>query len=91
LDLFDDPNIKKKEAKKVIARIMTLIKSYSNRLLVVASLQETKYADLVMPSFDKRIVLSDLKHGKLNAELYDAGKTAAVSLTNKDLKIARRR
>jgi hypothetical protein len=90
LDLFDDPNIKKKEAKKVILRIMHLIKDVSDRLLIIASLQESKYADLVMPSFDKRIELSNLKYGKLNVELYNAGKTATILLTNRELTVARR-
>jgi hypothetical protein len=90
LDLFADPNIKKKEAKIVIARIMQLIKALSNRLLVVASLQETKYNELVMPSFEKRIALANGQNNRLNVELYNEGKKSAVSIMQKELKIVRR-
>lgn len=90
LDLFEDPNIKRKEAKKVIARIMQLLKSLADKLLVLASLQSTKYSELVMPSFDKRIELANANHGRLTVELYSNGKNATVSLTQKELTLVRR-
>jgi DNA-directed RNA polymerase subunit RPC12/RpoP len=87
LDLFADPNIKKKEAKTVIARIMKLITDASSRLLVIASLNEQKYADLIMSNFDKRITLSDAGHGRLTCELYDSNKQARVTLLERELKL----
>lgn len=90
LDLFEDPNIKRKEAKKVIARIMQLLNSLADKLLVLASLQSTKYSELVMPSFDNRIELANANHGRLTVELYNNGKNATVSLTQKELTLVRR-
>lgn len=79
LDMFDDPNIKKREAKKVISRIMGLIKDTSGKLLIVASIQEGNYAKLVMPDFEKRIMLSNANHSRLNVDLFNNGKQAKVT------------
>ena len=87
LDMFDDPNIKKKEAKKVIPRIMQLLADLSNRMLVIASIQKSKYADLIMPSFEKRILLGDARNSKLNVEVYNKGKKSVISLMQRELKI----
>lgn len=91
LDLFEDPNIKKKEAKKVISRIMESVDNTSSRFLVITSFQESKYADLVVPDFRKRIVLSSAKYNRLNAELYNEGKKTNVTLTEKELKLVPRK
>ncbi len=90
LDLFDDPNVKRKEAKIVIARIMKSLNTLANKLLVIALLQETKYANLVMPSFDKRITLSSAGHSRLEVGLYNGKSKANVTLSERDLKIVRR-
>ena len=87
LDLFDDPNIRKKEAKQVIERITKTLDSISGRLLVIASLQRGNYDDLILPHFDKRIILSAGECGKLTADIYNAKSSAKVTLTDKELKI----
>jgi hypothetical protein len=91
LDMFDDdPNIKKKEAKTVIARIIKLINEISSRRLVITSIRESKYAKLVMPNFDKRIMLSNANHNRLNVKLYSNERRANVVLSEKELKIIHR-
>ena len=87
LDLFDDPNIKKKEAKRVIERITKTLDAISGRLLVIASLQSGNYDDLVLPHFDKRIILSAGEHGKLSADVYNEESNVSVSLTEKELRL----
>jgi hypothetical protein len=87
LDLFDDPNINKREAKKVIARIMNLINDLSNKMLVIASFQESEYAELVMPNFDKRIILNGEDRNRLNVELYNGERTAKIALLQRELKL----
>jgi DNA-directed RNA polymerase subunit RPC12/RpoP len=90
LDMFDDdPNIKKKEAKTVIARMLKSINEVSTRRLVITSIQESKYAGLVIPSFGKRITLSNANHNRLNVELYSNERRANVVLSEKELKIIR--
>ena len=89
LDLFDDPNIKKKEAKRVIERVMKLINAISDRLLVITSISDIKYASLVMPSFDKRVMLSKTMRNRVNADLYNDGRKANVVLTEKELALVR--
>lgn len=91
LDLFDDPNIKKKEAKKQIFRMVEAINDVSGKVLVVASMQEGKHTDLVSRNFKKRIRLTDAKHGRLTAELYNHRERKNISLTEKDLKIVTKR
>lgn len=90
LDMFEDPNIKKKEAKKVITRIMQLLTDLSNRMLVLTSIQDSKYADIVIPKFDKRILLRDSRNNMLNVEVYNEGKKSVISLLQRELKIVRR-
>lgn len=89
LDLFEDPNIKKKEAKKVISRIMGILGDLSERLLVVASIQNGKYADLVMPRFEKRIVLGNASRNRLGVDLYNEGNKASIALSQKELALVR--
>lgn len=91
LDLFDDPNIKKKEAKRIIERIMSLINQASSKILVVASFQDGKYSSLVKPSFNKRIALSIANNGRLAIDLYNEGKKASVTITQKELTIVQRK
>jgi DNA-directed RNA polymerase subunit RPC12/RpoP len=90
LDLFEDPNIKKKEAKKVISRIMGTLGDISDRLLVVASIQNSKYADWVMPKFEKRIVLGNTSRSGLAVDLYNEGHKASITLSQKELALVRR-
>jgi hypothetical protein len=91
LDTFDDPNIKKKEARKVISRIMKSINETSGILLVVTSVQDSKYASLIFPNFRKRIILTSAKYNILNAELYNEGRKASVMLSEKELRLVNRR
>jgi len=85
LDLFEDPNIKKKEAKLVIGRIMKSLESISGKVLVITSLQPGKYADLVATEFDKRISL-DRERQKIQAALYDQGRRRQLVLTERELR-----
>jgi hypothetical protein len=89
LDLFEDPNIKKKEAKLVIARIMKAINDIANKLLVIATTNESEYSDLILPSFEKRIALTSGTQGRLNAKLYNQGRSESITLTERELKIVR--
>lgn len=85
LDLFDDdPNIKKKEAKRVIERIIKSIQSLSERVLIITSIQEGKYANLVVPNFEKCISLNKTRNNRL---LVTLNKKASVTLTERELKI----
>ena len=87
LDLFEDPNIKKKEAKKVISRIMDALGDISERLLVIASIQNGKYADLIMHNFKKRIVLGNASRGRLGVDLYNEDRKASITLSQKELRL----
>jgi hypothetical protein len=98
LDLFDDPNIKQKEAKRVIGRIMKSLDDTSSKLLVVISVQESnKYTKLVTSSgaaTKKQIIrLTNVKYGgrRLTGELYNQGDRKNISLTERDLKIVPKR
>jgi Rad51 len=102
LDLFDDPNIKQEEAKRIIGRIMKSLDDTSSKLLVIVSVQENnKYTKLVSASRTssttiKQIIrLTNTKGGRrLNAELYNDKqidrKKKNISLTGKELKIVQR-
>jgi DNA-directed RNA polymerase subunit RPC12/RpoP len=91
LDLFDDPNIKKKEAKRVITSTMQLIGSTSNKLFVIATTNEGKYSSLILPTFEKRIILAKGATTNLNVDLYNQGRKESVTLTERELKIVRTR
>ncbi|HEX9677703.1 hypothetical protein [Nitrososphaera sp.] len=86
LDLFDDPNIKRKEAERVVGRISKSIAEISNRLLVITSLQDGKYTGLVTPSFRQRIEMRKARYGRVSAELYNQRERNHVSLTEDELK-----
>jgi hypothetical protein len=89
LDLFDDPNIKQKEAKRVIGRIMKSLDATSSKLLIITSVQESnKYTKLIASGATKQIRLISAKYGRtLTAELYNQGDRKNISLTEKELKI----
>jgi transcription initiation factor TFIIIB Brf1 subunit/transcription initiation factor TFIIB len=97
LDLFDDPNIKQKEAKRIIGRIMKSLDATSSKLLVIISIQENnKYTRLVSASRAtttiNQIRLINAKYGRLNTDLYDQGnRKKSISLTEKEMKIVQRR
>lgn len=97
LDLFDDPNIKQKEAKRVIGRIMKSLDATSSKLPVIISIQENnKYTKLVSASrataIKQIIRLTDAKYGRLNTELYNQGnRKKSISLTEKEMKIVQRK
>lgn len=88
LDLFDDPNIKKKEAKRVIERIMKSVQSLSEKTLVVTSVQDGKYANLVVPSSEKCIIMRKDKDNRLSLAL---NKRQNINLTERELKIINRK
>jgi hypothetical protein len=88
LDLFDDPNIEKREAKRVIERILKSIQGLSERVLVITSIQEGKYANLVASSFEKRITLNKIRNNRLSVAL---NKKPSVTLTERELKIINQR
>jgi predicted RNA-binding Zn-ribbon protein involved in translation (DUF1610 family) len=98
LDLFDDPNIKQKEAKRVIERIMKSLDVTSSKLLAIISIQESnKYAKLVFAprattTIKQIIRLTDVKYGRLAAELCNnnqGDRKRSISLTEKELKIVK--
>lgn len=91
LDLFDDPNIKRKEARKVIERIMKRLSDISNKMLVIASLNDSVYADRVISSFEKRIAFKNVNHGRLNVDVYNQGRRARVTITERELKVVCRK
>lgn len=87
LDLFDDPNIKKKDAKRVIEGIMQSLGRLSDKLLVIASVQAGPYSKLVLPQFEKRITLGIDKRAKLSAAVYNGTKETTVAVTEKELRL----
>ena len=95
LDLFDDPNIKQKEAKRIIERVIKSLDAISSKLLVIVSIQENnKYTKLVSASratttIKQIIRLTNAMYGRLNTELYDNqnNRKKSISLTEKDLKM----
>lgn len=89
LDLFEDPNIKRREAKRVIDRIMKTIDALSNKLLVITSLQAGNYANSILPTFEKRIMLSIADRRKLYVEVYNAARSNEVTITENELKIVK--
>jgi hypothetical protein len=89
LDLFDDPNIKKRDAKRVIERIMRSLNDTASKMLVIATTNESKYSNLALPSFEKRIMLTSDAHSKLIAKLYNQGRSENIILTERELKIVR--
>jgi hypothetical protein len=83
----EEPNMRVKEAKKELGRIMKAIKEMSRRVLVITSIEEGKYARLILSEFEKRIDLSTDRHDRIRAQLYNQGHSKLISLTERDLKI----
>src|SRR5919202_2356963 len=97
LDLFDDPNIRQKEAKRIIGRIMKSLDTISDSLLVIASVQESnRYIELITTAKAaasapiKQIRLTNAKHGRLLTVIElknNQGDRKSISLSQKELKI----
>jgi hypothetical protein len=88
----EDPNMKIKDVRKEIAKIMKAINELSTRVLVVTSVQGgSKHSEPVLCTFKKRINLvqkeREEKHGTLKAELYNQQDRKIVNLTERELKI----
>lgn len=66
-----------------------IVGQYLSRLLVIASLRQGNYGDLVLPHFDKRVELTSAGHGKLNADIYDKTKTGIVAIAERELALVR--
>lgn len=86
----EEPNMRVKEAKKRIGKIMKTVEELSRRVLVVTSIQEGKYTKWVLPEFSKRIDLVRERHA-LNATLYNQGQSKTIRLTECELKIIGKR
>ena len=101
LDLFDDPNIRQKEAKRIIGRIMKSLDTISSSLLVIASVQESnRYIELIttaaraVSAATKQIRLTNAKHGRLLTVVElknNQGDRKSISLSQKELKIVPKR
>jgi hypothetical protein len=88
LDLFNDPNVKQKEAKKLISRVMLSLTNTSSKVLIITSMPEAnKYTSPIASEFGKRISLSNSNRGRLDAKLYNLGRQTDISLTERELKI----
>ncbi len=88
LNSFDEEqNMKLKEVRKELGRIMKALNELSKKVVVVTSIHEGRYAHLVLPEFEKRIDLKSEMGGRLTAELYNRGQRKTVSLTQRELKI----
>lgn len=86
----EEQNMRVKEAKKEIGRMMKALNESSRKVLIVTSIQDGRYAGLVLPEFKKHINLASGKHGRLIAELYNKGERKTVAVTEKELKIVPR-
>ncbi|MDQ3835448.1 MAG: hypothetical protein M3270_00730 [Thermoproteota archaeon] len=93
LNAFDeDPNMRIKDVKKEISRIMEAINELSTRVLVVTSVQQVdnnKHSESILRAFKKRInlLLQKEKYRILKAEIYNQGNSKVVNLTERELKI----
>jgi hypothetical protein len=89
LDVFDeDPNMRRKDIKKELSRIMEAINELSAKVLVVTSIQNNNHSESVFQGFKKRInLLRKEKHSTLKAEIYNQGDSKVVSLTERELNI----
>jgi Rad51 len=93
LNVFDgEPNMRMKDVKKEILRIMDAINGLSARVLVVTSVQQggSRHSELIFRAFKKRINLlrNEKKHTDiLKAEIYNQGDSKVVNLTERELKI----
>ncbi len=92
LNVFhEDPNIRMKDVKKEILRIMEAINELSTRVLVVTSVQQggvSRHSESVLREFKKHInLLRKDKYSTLKAEIYNQGDSKVVNLTERELKI----
>jgi DNA-directed RNA polymerase subunit RPC12/RpoP len=85
--LDEEPNMKAKEAKKAISKIMKIVNEISRKILVVTSIQNGRYSEWILPDFKKRIDLFTPKDGRLTAELYNQGNRKTISLTEREMLI----
>jgi DNA-directed RNA polymerase subunit RPC12/RpoP len=85
-DLFDDPNVKKKEAKRLIERIVKSVQTLSERILVVTSIHEGKYAALATVSFEKRLILKRAQNNRISIAL---SKKQSLTITERELKVVK--
>jgi DNA-directed RNA polymerase subunit RPC12/RpoP len=95
LNVFDDeePNMRMKDIRNDISRITEAINELSTRVLVVTSVQQGgRHSEPVLRAFKKRInLLQKENHGSLKAEIYNHGDSKVVNLTERDLKIIRKK
>ena len=92
LNVFDDedPNMKKRDVKKEVSRIMEAINELSARVLVVTSVQQgsSSHSKSALRAFKKRInLLQRDKYSALKAEIYNQGDSKVVNLTEREIKI----
>jgi DNA-directed RNA polymerase subunit RPC12/RpoP len=92
LNVFDDedPNMRKRDVKKEVSRIMEAINELSARVLVVTSVQQgsSSHSESALRAFKKRInLLQKDKYSTLKAEIYNQGDSKVVNLTERELKI----
>jgi len=92
LNVFDDedPNMRKRDVKKEVSRIMEAINELSARVLVVTSVQQgsNSHSESALRAFKKRInLLQKDKYSTLKAEIYNQGDSKVVNLTERELKI----
>jgi len=92
LNVFDDedPNMKKRDVKKEVSRIMEAINELSARVLVVTSVQQgsSSHSKSALRAFKKRInLLQRDKYSTLKAEIYNQGDSKVVNLTEREIKI----
>jgi hypothetical protein len=86
-DMFEsDPNIREKEARRVLARITKTLAKISNRVLVITSFQEGNYADSLLQESSDCVISSKLQQSQIVMTLYKQGKKRVLALTEKDLK-----
>ena len=53
----------------------------------IASIQNGKYADLIMHNFKKRIVLGNVSRSRLGVDLYNEDRKASITLSQKELRL----
>jgi hypothetical protein len=90
LNAFDeDPNMKMKDVKKEITKIMKAINELSTKVVVLTSIQVSRLSEPVLCTFKKRIKLvqEGEKYGTLKAELYNQRHSKIIKLTEREMKI----
>ena len=90
LDLFEDPNIKEKEAKRLIADILKSLDRLAAKVLIATTIAPGAYSEPAMQSFQKRIILGKPDRQKLTAEIHEGSKLQKVTVTERELNIVPR-